>query len=310
LPVITVDEPSLSMTVGINTAPLAGESGTKLTARLVKNRLDAELVGNVSIRVLPTERPDTWEVQGRGELQLAILVEIMRREGFELTVGKPQVVTQEIDGKRHEPVERLTIDAPEEYLGAITELLAVRKGRMENMTNHGTGWVRMDFVVPSRGLIGFRTEFLTETRGTGMASSISEGMMPWAGEIRARNNGSLVADRAGVVTPFAMINLQERGSFFVQPTSEVYEGMIVGENSRNEDMDVNITKEKKLTNMRSSTADNFENLVPPKHLTLEESLEFAREDECVEITPEVVRIRKVILDQSERARATSRAKRS
>ncbi len=312
LPLIQVDDPAISMTIGINTSPLAGRGGKghKVTARQVKDRLDKELIGNVSLRVLPTERPDAWEVQGRGELALAILVEQMRREGFELTVGKPQVVTRTIDGKTHEPMERMTIDVPEEYLGAVTQLLAQRKGRMETMSNHGTGWIRMEFMVPARGLIGFRTRFLTETRGTGIASSISEGYEPWAGAIETRTTGSLVADRAGKVTPFAMINLQERGSFFVDPTQEVYEGMIVGENSRNEDMDVNITKEKKLTNMRSSTADNFENLVPPRHLTLEESLEFAREDECVEVTPEVVRIRKVVLDQTERARAVSRAKRA
>ena len=310
LPLITVDDPAISMTIGINTSPLAGKGGKghKVTARQVKDRLDKELIGNVSLRVLPTERPDAWEVQGRGELALAILVEQMRREGFELTVGKPQVVTRTIDGKRHEPMERMTIDVPEEYLGAVTQLLAQRKGRMETMSNHGTGWVRMEFVVPARGLIGFRTRFLTDTRGTGIASSIAEGYEPWAGPIETRVNGSLVADRSGVVTPFAMINLQERGSFFVDPTQEVYEGMIVGENSRNEDMDVNITKEKKLTNMRAASSDTFENLTPPKHLTLEESLEFAREDECVEVTPEVVRIRKVILDQNERSRAYSRSK--
>ena len=311
LPLITVDEPAISMTIGTNTSPLAGRvKGSKVTARLVKDRLDRELVGNVSMRVLPTERPDTWDVQGRGELALAILVEQMRRENFELTVGKPQVVTREVDGKLQEPFERLTIDVPEEYLGAVTQLLAVRKGRMEQMSNHGTGWVRLEFHVPSRGLIGFRTDFLTDTRGTGIASTIFDGYGPWAGPIETRVNGSLVADRSGVVTPFAMINLQERGSFFVDPTKEVYEGMIVGENSRNEDMDVNITKEKKLTNMRAASSDTFENLVPPRHLTLEESLEFAREDECVEVTPEVVRIRKVILDQSERARVFARAKRA
>src|SRR4051795_6365283 len=304
LPLITVDEPAISMTIGTNTSPLVGKAkGSKVTARLVKDRLDSELVGNVSLRILPTERPDAWEVQGRGELALAILVEQMRREGYELTVGKPQVVTREIDGKVHEPVERLTIDVPEEYLGAVTQLLAQRKGRMETMSNHGTGWVRMEFLVPARGLIGFRTRFLTDTRGTGIASSISEGYEPWAGNIETRINGSLVADRSGPVTPFAMINLQERGSFFVDPTQEVYEGMIVGENSRNEDMDVNITKEKKLTNMRSATADTFENLTPPKHLTLEESLEFAREDECVEVTPEVVRIRKLVLNANDRVKA-------
>ena len=311
LPLITVDEPAISVTIGINTSPLAGRAkGTKVTARQVKDRLDRELVGNVSLRVLPTDRPDAWEVQGRGELALAILVEQMRREGFELTVGKPQVVTRLVDGAVHEPMERMTIDVPEEYLGAVTQLLAQRKGRMETMSNHGTGWVRMEFMVPARGLIGFRTRFLTDTRGTGIASSISEGYEPWAGPIETRVTGSLVADRAGVVTPFAMINLQERGSFFVDPTQEVYEGMIVGENARNEDMDVNITKEKKLTNMRSSTADTFENLVPPRHLTLEESLEFAREDECVEVTPTTVRIRKVVLDQVERAKQAARARRA
>lgn len=312
LPLITVDDPAISMTIGINTSPLAGKGGKghKVTARQVKDRLDRELIGNVSLRVLPTERPDAWEVQGRGELALAILVEQMRREGFELTVGKPQVVTRVIDGKIHEPTERMTIDVPEEYLGAVTQLLAQRKGRMQTMSNHGTGWVRMEFIVPARGLIGFRTRFLTDTRGTGIASSIAEGFEPWAGPIETRLNGSLVADRAGAATPFAMLNLQERGTFFVDPTSEVYEGMVVGENARNEDMDVNITKEKKLNNIRSSTAESFENLVPPRKLTLEESLEFAREDECVEVTPEVVRIRKVVLDQTERARQTARNKRS
>ncbi len=312
LPLITVDDPAISMTIGINTSPLAGKGGKhhKVTARQVKDRLDSELVGNVSLRVLPTERPDAWEVQGRGELALAILVEQMRREGFELTVGKPQVVTRVVDGKIHEPMEHMTIDVPEDYLGAVTQLLAQRKGRMETMSNHGTGWVRMEFVVPARGLIGFRTVFLTDTRGTGIASSIAYGYEAWAGPIETRVNGSLVADRSGKVTPFAMINLQERGSFFVEPTAEVYEGQIVGENSRNEDMDVNITKEKKLTNMRQSTSDNFENLVPPRRLTLEESLEFAREDECVEVTPEIVRIRKVVLDQSDRARITARSKRA
>ena len=310
LPAITVDEPAISMTIGTNTSPIVGKvKGHKLTARMVKDRLDRELIGNVSIRVVDIGRPDAWEVQGRGELALAILVENMRREGFELTVGKPQVVTKTIDGKIHEPFEHLTIDAPEEHLGAITQLLAARKGRMESMTNHGTGWVRMEFIVPSRGLIGFRTEFLTITRGTGIANAISHGYEPWAGDITTRVNGSIVADRAGVVTPFAMIALQERMSFFVEPTQEVYEGMVVGENSRADDMDVNITKEKQLTNMRSSTADNFEKLTPSRKLTLEECLEFAREDECVEVTPEVVRIRKVVLDQTERARAASRLKR-
>jgi GTP-binding protein len=310
LPAIHVDEPAISMTIGTNTSPIVGKvKGHKLTARMVKDRLDRELIGNVSIRVVDIGRPDAWEVQGRGELALAILVENMRREGFELTVGKPQVVTKQVDGKVHEPFEQLTIDAPEEHLGAITQLLAARKGRMEGMTNHGTGWVRMEFTVPSRGLIGFRTEFLTLTRGTGIANALAHGYEPWAGDITTRVNGSIVADRAGVVTPFAMIALQERMSFFVEPTQEVYEGMVVGENSRADDMDVNITKEKQLTNMRSSTADNFEKLTPSRKLTLEECLEFAREDECVEVTPEVVRIRKVVLDQTERARAASRLKR-
>jgi GTP-binding protein len=309
LPLITVDEPAISMTIGTNTSPLVGKvKGSKVTARLVKDRLDRELVGNVSLRVLPTDRPDSWEVQGRGELALAILVEQMRREGYELTVGKPQVVTRDINGKLHEPVERLTIDAPEEYLGTITELMAARRGRMEQMTNHGTGWVRMEFLVPARGLIGFRTEFLTETRGTGIAHHVFEKYEPWAGEIRSRASGSLVADRAGAATAYAMTNLQERGVMFVEPTTEVYEGMIVGENSRADDMDVNITKEKQQTNIRSATSDNFEKLVPPRKLSLEQSLEFCREDECVEVTPQTVRIRKVVLDQNERAKITSRAR--
>ena len=309
LPLIKVDEPAISMTIGTNTSPLVGkERGTKVTARLVKDRLDKELIGNVSLRVLPTERPDAWEVQGRGELALAILVEQMRREGFELTVGKPQVVTKEVDGKIHEPFERLTIDTPEEHLGAITQLLAARKGRMEQMTNHGTGWIRMEFIVPARGLIGFRTEFLTETRGTGIAHSVFENYEPWAGTITTRVAGSLVADRSGPVTSYAMVNLQERGILFVSPGTEVYEGMIVGENSRADDMDVNITKEKKLTNVRASSADNFEKVIPPKQLSLEQSLEFCREDECCEVTPTAVRIRKVILDAGERARAASRAR--
>ncbi|WP_235736469.1 translational GTPase TypA [Nocardioides alcanivorans] len=311
LPLIQIDEPAISMTIGTNTSPLVGRvKGGKVTARLVKDRLDAELVGNVSLRVLPTERPDAWEVQGRGELALAILVEQMRREGFELTVGKPQVVTKEINGKLHEPMERLTIDAPEEYLGSITELLALRKGRMESMTNHGTGWVRMEFVVPARGLIGFRTDFLTETRGTGMAAHVFESYEPWTGEIRSRASGSLVADRAGAATAYAMTSLQERGVMFVDPTTEVYEGMIVGENSRADDMDVNITKEKAQTNIRSATADNFEKLIPPKKLSLEQCLEFCRDDECVEVTPDMVRIRKVILDQNERAKIASRARKA
>ncbi|MDA4892926.1 MULTISPECIES: translational GTPase TypA [Microbacterium] len=311
LPAITVDDPAISMTIGTNTSPLVGKvKGHKLTARMVKDRLDRELIGNVSLKVVDIGRPDAWEVQGRGELALAILVENMRREGFELTVGKPQVVTRKsADGKVQEPYEHLTIDAPEEYLGAITQLLAARKGRMEGMTNHGTGWVRMEFIVPSRGLIGFRTEFMSVTRGTGIANAISHGYDDWAGQIVARASGSIVADRAGVVTPFAMMALQERMSFFVNPTEEVYEGMVVGENTRADDMDVNITKEKKLTNMRSSTADELEKLTPPRQLSLEESLEWARDDECVEVTPEKVRIRKVILDQTIRARETARQKR-
>jgi GTP-binding protein len=310
LPLITVDEPAISMTLGINTGPLAGQEGTKVTARLLRNRLDTELVGNVSLRVLPTERPDTWEVQGRGELALAILVEVMRREGFELTVGKPQVVTKEIDGKVHEPVERLTIDAPEDYLGVVTQLLALRKGRMEAMVNHGTGWVRMDYLVPARGLIGFRTEFLTETRGTGIAHAVFERYEPWYGELRTRPTGSLVADRRGAVTAFALTNLQERGSMFVAPGTEVYEGMIVGENSRADDMDVNATKEKKLTNMRSSTSDELERLVPPRTLSLEQALEFCRADECVEVTPKSVRIRKVALAAADREKLRGRRSRA
>lgn len=321
LPLITVDEPAISMTIGTNTSPLVGRGGTgkgadnkaavkdrKVTARQVKDRLDRELIGNVSLRVIDTERPDAWEVQGRGELALAILVEQMRREGFELTIGKPQVVTKDVDGKTYEPVERMTIDVPEEHMGAVTQLMGVRKGRMDNMSNHGSGWVRMEFVVPSRGLIGFRTEFLTQTRGTGIGHSIHEGFEPWFGTLQTRNNGSLVADRSGSVTAFAMTNLQERGVLFTDPGTEVYEGMIVGENSRSDDMDVNITKEKKLTNMRSSSADSFEAIVPPRKLSLEQSLEFCRDDECVEVTPEAVRIRKVNLDARERARAASRAK--
>ncbi|WGP12465.1 translational GTPase TypA [Streptomyces sp. SH5] len=310
LPLITVDEPAISMTIGTNTSPLVGKGGKghKVTARQVKDRLDRELIGNVSLRVLDTERPDAWEVQGRGELALAILVEQMRREGFELTVGKPEVVTKQVDGKTYEPIERMTIDSPEEHLGAITQLMATRKGRMETMTNHGSGWVRMEWIVPSRGLIGFRTEFLTQTRGTGIAHSIFEGHEPWFGELRTRHNGSLVADRAGSVTPFAMVNLQERGVIFTEAGTEVYEGMIIGENSRADDMDVNITKEKKLTNMRAASADTTENVVPARKLSLEQSLEFCREDECIEVTPETVRIRKVVLDQRERSRAASRAK--
>jgi GTP-binding protein len=309
LPTIKVDDPAISMTIGTNTSPIIGKvKGHKLTARMVKDRLDRELVGNVSIKLVDIGRPDAWEIQGRGELALAILVEQMRREGFELTVGKPQVVTKRVDGKIHEPFEHLTIDAPEEYLGAITQLLAARKGRMEGMSNHGTGWVRMEFIVPSRGLIGFRTEFLTITRGSGIANAVSHGYEAWAGEIITRTNGSIVADRAGVATPFAMVALQERMSFFVEPTQEVYEGMVVGENSRADDMDVNITKEKQLTNMRQSTSDSFERMTPSRKLTLEECLEFAREDECVEVTPEFVRIRKVELDANARQRSTSRLK--
>jgi GTP-binding protein len=309
LPLITVDEPAISMTIGTNTSPLVGRTkGTKVTARLIKDRIERELVGNVSIRVLPTESPNSWEVQGRGELALAILVEQMRREGYEMTVGKPQVVTRVVDAKIHEPFERLTIDAPEEYLGAITQLLAVRKGRMEQMTNHGTGWVRMEFVVPSRGLIGFRTEFLTDTRGTGIANHVFEDYEPWVGELKTRQNGSLVADRTGAATSYAMFNLQERGAMFLEPTTEVYEGMIVGENARVEDMDVNICKERKLTNVRSATSEVLERLVPSRKLSLEQALEFCREDECVEVTPVAVRIRKLVLAQHERARTAARAK--
>ena len=310
LPAITVDEPAISMTIGTNTSPLAGTvKGHKLTARIVKDRLDRELIGNVSVNVVDVGRPDAWEVQGRGELALAILVENMRREGFELNVGKPQVVTKKVDGATHEPLEALTVDAPEEFVGVITQLLAARKGRMDNMSNHGTGWVRMEFTVPSRGLIGFRTEFLTMTRGQGIANAISAGFGPWAGAIVTRNSGSIVADRQGVVTSNAMMALQERMSFFVKPGDAVYEGMVVGENSRADDMDVNITKEKKLNNIRSSTAEELERLTPPRQLSLEECLEFAREDECVEVTPEIVRIRKVELDQTLRARTASRLKR-
>ena len=308
LPVITVDEPSISMTIGINTAPLAGKSGKKLTASMVKQRLEQELVGNVSIRMNNTERPDTWEIQGRGELQLAILVEMMRREDFELTVGKPQVVTKIIDGKKNEPMERLSVDIPEDYLGVVTQLMALRKGRMEQMVNHGTGWVRMDYIVPARGLIGFRTEFLTETRGTGLLHHVFDRYEPWHGELRTRPTGSLVADRTGPTTGFALANLQERGTLFVGPGTEVYEGMIIGENSRQDDMDVNPTKEKKLTNMRQSSGDILVPLIPHKHLSLEQALEFCREDECVEITPTNVRIRKVILSGPERARSGRKPK--
>ena len=311
LPLITVDEPAISMTLGVNTSPLVGQSkGTKVTARMVKDRIDRELVGNVSIIVQPTERPDTWEVQGRGELALAVLVEQMKREGYELTVGRPNVVTREVDGKLYEPVERLTVDCPEEYLGTVTSLLAVRKGRMENMTNHGTGWVRLDFTVPARGLIGFRTQFLTETRGTGIAHHVFEGFEPWFGDMRARPSGSLVADRTGTTTAYAMFALQERGSLFVEPGTEVYEGMIVGENSRSDDMDVNIAKEKKLTNIRQSAGEELERLIPPRLLSLEQALEFCADDECVEVTPIAVRMRKTILDAKERGRQRGRRARS
>jgi len=308
LPVTRVDEPSLSMTIGINTSPLAGRDGTRLTAPQVKARLDQEVVGNVSIRVLDGDRPDRWEVQGRGELQLAVLVEVMRREGFELTVGKPQVVTREIEGKLHEPVERVAIDAPEEYLGVITQLLALRKGRMENMVNHGTGWIRMEHLVPARGLIGFRTEFLTETRGTGQLHHVFEGYEPWHGELRTRPTGSLVADREGVSTAFTLLTLQERGSMFVGPGEDVYEGMIVGENARAEDIDVNPTKEKKLTNMRQANSEEFTRLIPKRTLVLEQALEFIREDESVEVTPNHVRLRKVTLPLQERAKASRRGR--
>jgi GTP-binding protein len=320
LPLITVDEPAVSVTVGVNTSPLAGRGSagpggrppgaprerTKLTARLVKERLDRELVGNVSLRVLPTDRPDTWEVQGRGELALAVLVETMRREGYELTVGRPTVVTRQIDGALHEPVERLTIDVPEEFLGAVTALLAVRKGRLANMTNHGTGWVRLDYTVPARGLIGFRTEFLTDTRGTGLAHHVFDGYEPWSGPMRVRPTGSLVADRSGLVSSYACFSLQERGALLVGPGTEVYEGMIVGENARADDMDVNITKERKLTNMRQSTGEELERLVPPRVLSLEQALEFCADDECAEVTPAAVRLRKTVLDGKERLRERGR----
>ena len=321
LPLITVDEPAISMTIGVNTSPLVGRdpaspggrppgtprhTTTKVTARMVKDRLDRELVGNVSLRVLPTDRPDTWEVQGRGELALAVLVETMRREGYELTVGRPTVVTRDVDGALHEPVERLTVDVPEEYLGAVSSLLAIRKGRMEQMTNHGTGWVRLDFIVPSRGLIGFRTQFLTDTRGTGIAHHVFEGYEPWSGPMRMRATGSLVADRTGTATPYAMFSLQERGTLFVPTGTDVYEGMIVGENSRADDMDVNITRERKLTNVRQSTGEELERLVPPRALSLEQALEFCATDECAEVTPSTVRLRKAVLDAKERGRQRAR----
>ena len=309
LPVDQVDEPSLSITLGVNSSPLAGLDGSKLTAPMLKTRLDQELVGNVSLRVVATERPDTWEVQGRGELQLAVLVELMRREGFEITVGKPRVVTREIDGRVHEPVERVAVDAPEDYVGVVTQLLALRKGRMEQMVNHGTGWVRMEYLVPARGLIGFRTEFLTETRGTGILHHVFDRLEPWHGELRTRPTGSLVADRSGPTTTFALLNLQERGSLFVGPGVGVYEGMIIGENARSEDLDVNATKEKKLTNMRSSTADELVRLIPARPLSLEQALEHIREDECVEVTPSSIRLRKVELSATKRQQGASRAAR-
>ncbi|MBV7293236.1 translational GTPase TypA [Corynebacterium sp. TAE3-ERU16] len=309
LPRITVDEPAIAMTIGVNTSPMAGRGGgDKLTARVVKARLDQELIGNVSIKVLPTERPDAWEVQGRGEMALSILVETMRREGFELTVGKPQVVTRTIDGKLHEPFEHIVIDVPAEFQGAITQLLAARKGQMLSMDNTGTDWVRMEFSVPARGLIGFRTTFMTETRGTGIANHYSEGYKPWAGEIKGRASGSLVADRTGQITAYALQQLADRGSFFVEPGTQAYEGMVVGANNRDEDMDINITREKKLTNMRSANADATVTLAKARNLTLDEAMEFCGQDECVEVTPEVIRVRKAILNATERGRARSRDK--
>ena len=309
LPVTTVDEPSLSVTIGINTSPLAGKEGDRLTASQVKERLDAELVGNVSLRVLPTSRPDAWEVQGRGELQLAVLVELMRREGFELTVGKPEVLIKQVDGKRCEPVERVAIDIPEDYIGVVTQLLALRKGRLQQMVNHGTGWARLEYLVPARGLIGFRTEFLTETRGTGILHHVFEAWEPWHGEMRTRPTGSLVADRLGEATGFAISALQERGSLFVAPGDPMYEGMIVGENARDNDLDVNASKPKKLTNMRASSADILVRLIPPRPLSLEQALEFIRDDEAVEVTPKSIRLRKVELSASKRQTAASRVKR-
>jgi GTP-binding protein len=309
LPVTVVDEPSLSVSIGINTSPLSGTEGDRLTATQVKARLDQELVGNVSLRVRPTSRPDAWEVQGRGELQLAVLVELMRREGFELTVGKPEVLTKDVDGKRHEPVERVAIDVPEEYVGVVTQLLALRKGRLQQMVNHGTGWARLEYLVPARGLIGFRTEFLTETRGAGIMHHVFEGWEPWHGELRTRPTGSLVADRRGVATSFALLNLQERGSLFVSPGAQLYEGMIVGENARSDDLDVNASKEKKLTNMRSASAEELVRLIPPRPLSLEQALEFIRDDECVEVTPASIRLRKAELSSSARQTLASRAKR-
>ncbi len=308
LPIVTVDEPSLSMIVGINTSPLAGRDGDKLTARQIHDRLMQELVGNVSIRVTGTDRPDAWEVQGRGELQLVVLLELMRREGYELTAGQPQVLTREIDGKVCEPVERLAIDVPEDYVGVVTQALAVRKGRMEQMVNHSTGWVRLEFLVPARGLIGFRTEFLTETRGTGLMHHVFDRWEPWAGELRTRPTGSLVADRQGKSASFALFGLQERGTMFIGPGEEVYEGMIVGENARSEDLDVNATKEKHQTNVRAASADVLVRLIPHQTLSLEQAIEFLREDECVEITPENVRLRKVELAKTDRVRAGRRAR--
>jgi GTP-binding protein len=308
LPVITVDEPSLSVTVGINTSPLSGTEGEKLTARQIKDRLDQELVGNVSIRVRETERPDAWEVEGRGELQLVVLLEMMRREGYELTAGQPQVLTREVDGRLHEPVERLSVDVPEDYVGVVTQALAVRKGRMEQMVNHSTGWVRLEYLVPARGLIGFRTEFLTETRGTGILHHVFEGWEPWAGELRTRPTGSLVADRRGQTAAFALFGLQERGTLFVGPGEEVYEGMVIGENSRAEDIDVNPTKEKHQTNVRAAAADQLVRLVPAKRLSLEEALEFLRADEAVEVTPKSIRLRKAELEGVARVKAARRAR--
>src|SRR5438034_1549628 len=308
LPVMSIDEPSLAVTIGINTSPLSGRDGSKVTARLIKNRLDAEVVGNVSIRVRDTERPDRWEVQGRGELQLAVLVEIMRREGFELTVGKPQVITRVIDGKVHEPVERVAVDIPEEYLGVVTQLFALRKGRLAEVVNHGTGWVRMEYIVPARSLIGFRTEFLTETRGTGQLHHVFEGYEPWLGEISTRPTGSLVADRGGLATSYALLNLQERGALFIGPGVEVYEGMIVGENARSQDIDVNATKERKVTNVRSETAEELVRLIPPLQLSLEQALEFVRENESVEVTPSAVRLRKSVLSAHERGKSAGRGR--
>jgi GTP-binding protein TypA/BipA len=308
LPVIAVEEPALGMTIGINTSPLAGQSGNRLTARVVKERLDAELVGNVAIRVLDTERPDTWEVQGRGELQLAVLVEAMRREGFELTVGKPQVVTREVDGKLHEPIERLSIDVPEEFLGVVIQMLALRKGRQDKLVNHGTGWVRIDFLIPTRGLIGFRTEFMTETRGSGILHSVFEGYEPWQGEIRTRPTGSLVADRRGETGAFALVKLQERGQLFIGPGEQVYEGMVIGENGRPDDLDVNAVREKKQTNVRAAGSDDTVKLVPAHRLSLDQALEHVTDDECVEVTPDAVRLRKVVLDAGERGRSARKKK--